>query len=174
MAAAEMRQDEQGPSIWWAWTEKQGQLLPKAQPGLLTTHSLLCCSEVHAWRKTSPLVQQQFLGRCPTINPQLSCQEDESNQSQKNNDSLRPPTTGSPTPAWSKETHAAETLHRHWYQWESFLIYSLHSHVGSWPMAIMFELFSSSQVFISQLSCSPRSVWFRLAMLTVHFLFLYR
>lgn len=60
--ATEMRQDEQGPSMWWAWAEKRGQLLPKLQPGLLTIQSLLCCSEDHALRKTSHAGLAAFLG----------------------------------------------------------------------------------------------------------------
>jgi len=55
-AAEEMRQDEQRPSMWWARAGKRGQLLPKLQPGLLATQSLLCCSEDHASRKAPLLV----------------------------------------------------------------------------------------------------------------------
>lgn len=55
-----MRQDEQGPSMWWA--EKRGQLLPKLQPGFLTIQSLLCCFEDHALRKVSHDGLAAFLG----------------------------------------------------------------------------------------------------------------
>lgn len=55
-ADTERRQDDQGPAMCWAQAGKQGQPLPKLQPGLLATQSLLFCSEDHARRKASLLV----------------------------------------------------------------------------------------------------------------------